>query len=182
MSTKNGIVLVESLLSHVQDPRPRLSGPGVWWGVGLDPGARSAPAPERAARPPGEPRRRSCCAPNRSRPRMSGESIGGAGPGGAERAPQRQRTFVAWTSLSPILLGGEFRRMGEGDVQVGKVRSRSGALRAGVLTLRACPPPCPAKRSPCAALGPRTARTAQQNLGITPIPAAPKTACRRESA
>ena len=47
------------------------------------------------------------------------------------RAPQRERTFVAWTYLSPILLGVELRKMGEKYVHVGKVRSQSGRVSGG---------------------------------------------------
>ena len=48
---------------------------------------------------------------------------------GAGGEPQRQRSFVTPTYLSPILLRVDLRRMGERYVDVGKVRSRSGAPR-----------------------------------------------------
>ena len=60
--------------------------------------------------------------------RLAGWAVlGGAGLVG--RAFRRGRTFPTWTYFSPVLLGVELRRMGEGYVHVGKVRWRSGAGR-----------------------------------------------------
>ena len=64
--------------------------------------------------------------------RFRGRRAGRAGGG-----PQRQRSFVTRTYLSPILLTSIPRRMGERYVDVGKVRSRSGAPRG-------CPGTAPA--------------------------------------
>ena len=56
--------------------------------------------------------------------------------GWAERAAQPERTFVAQTYFSPILLNSTLRRMGEKYVHVGKVRPRSGRASGGHLCAR----------------------------------------------
>ena len=106
------------------------------------------------------------------------------------RGRRRQRTFVAWTYLSPILLSFNLRRMGERYVHVGKVRSRSGALRADAPTprvlrrprlLRLPSPAAPRSRSAALRLDDRVEQLSArpppistppspQNRGITTIP------------
>ena len=64
---------------------------------------------------------------SRARPRV---------PTAVDDGWHRERTFVARTYFSSILLSFTPRRMGEKYVHVGKVRSRSGALRADAPTPR----------------------------------------------
>ena len=82
---------------------------------------------------------------------------------GAGGEPQRQRKFVTPTYLSPILLRVKLRRMGERYVDVGKVRSRSGAPRG-------CPGTAPA-HGPGARPGPRPRRVRADRLDQQDQPA-----------
>ena len=98
-------------------------------------------------------------------------------PAGAGGEPQRQRKFVTSTYLSPILLGVDLRRMGERYVDVGKVRSRSGAPGG-------CPGAAPA-HGPGARPGPRPRRVRADRLKTHAphaIPAVPRGGRRRIAA